>query len=78
MDTGPAGVNRFPPSGRNFFIENYCTKFFFWYSLIMEMTIDPKEFAAEDLAAYAAEYEAWLDELEAIVKEHGNPNIWID
>jgi hypothetical protein len=50
----------------------------FCYSLIMEMTIDPKEFAAEDLAAYAAEYEAWLDELEAIVREHGNPNISVD
>lgn len=42
----------------------------------MEINIDPKEFAAEDLAAYAAEYEAWLDELEAIVREHGNPNVW--
>lgn len=44
----------------------------------METIIDPKEFAAEDLAAYASEYEAWLDELEAIVAEHGNPNIWVD
>ena len=44
----------------------------------MEINIDPKEFAAEDLAAYAAEYEAWLDELEAIVREHGNPNISVD
>lgn len=44
----------------------------------METITDPKEFAADDLAAYAAEYEAWLDELEAIVAEHGNPNTWVD
>ena len=44
----------------------------------MQIVTDPKEFAAEDLAAYAAEYEAWIDELEAIVMEYGNPNIWVD
>jgi hypothetical protein len=41
--------------------------------------IDPKEMAADDLAANAAEYEQWLDwcnELEAVVAEHGNPNAW--
>ena len=43
----------------------------------MELLLDPKEMAADDLAAYASEYEAWLDELEAIVKEHGNPNLWL-
>jgi hypothetical protein len=42
----------------------------------MELLLDPKETAMDDLAAYAAEYERWLDELEAIVKEHGNPNPW--
>jgi len=42
----------------------------------MELLQDHKEIAVDDLAAYASEYEAWLDELEAIVKEHGNPNVW--
>ena len=44
-----------------------------WYSLIMEneMTLtNPKEMAADDLAAYAADYERWLDELEAVMKEY--------
>jgi hypothetical protein len=44
----------------------------------MENEMNPKELAMDDLAAYAAEYEQWLDELEAVVKEHGNPNIWVD
>ena len=44
----------------------------------MELLLDPKETAMDDLSAYASEYEAWLDELEAIVKEHGNPHEWID
>ena len=44
----------------------------------MELLLDPKETAMDDLAAYASEYEAWLDELEAIVKEQGNPHEWID
>jgi len=44
----------------------------------MELLLNPKETAVDDLAAYAAEYEAWLDELEAIVMEYGNPKIWID
>ena len=74
--TGSVAVKRFLPSGRNFFINNYCTKLFLWYSLIMELLLDPKETAMDDLAAYAADYERWLDELEAIVKEHGNPNPW--
>jgi hypothetical protein len=44
-----------------------------------EMTLtNPKEMAADDMAAYAAEYEQWLDEMEAIVAEYGNPNIWVD
>jgi hypothetical protein len=41
--------------------------------------IDPKEMAADDLAANAAEYEQWIDwcnELEAVVSQHGNPNAW--
>ena len=49
------------------------------YLLTMEnmMTLtNPKEMAADDLAAYAAEYEAWMDEIEALVAEHGNPNVW--
>jgi hypothetical protein len=68
----------FYSEGENNFEKSSRLPAAFCYSLIMEMTIDPKEFAAEDLAAYAAEYEAWLDELEAIVMEYGNPNIWID
>lgn len=38
----------------------------------------PKEIAADDLAAYASEYEAWIDEIEALVAEHGNPHEWTD
>ena len=77
--TGSVAVKRFLPSGRNFFINNYCTKLFLWYSLIMELLLDPKEIAIDDLAALAAENEKWekdMAELEAIVKEHGNPNTW--
>jgi len=58
-----------------------CKNLPMWYSLIMEneMTLtNPKEMAADDLAAYASEYEAWMDEIETLVKEHGNPNIWVD
>ena len=46
----------------------------------MELLLDPKEIAAEDLAALAAENEKWekdMAELEAIVREHGNPNEWL-
>jgi len=53
-----------------------CKNLPMWYCLIMELLLDPKETAMDDLAAYAADYERWLDELETIVKEHGNPNIW--
>lgn len=58
--------------------KKYCKNLRPCYSLIMELLIDPKETAMDDLSAYASEYEAWLDELEAIVKEHGNPHEWID
>lgn len=50
-----------------------CKNLPMWYSLIMEneMTLtNPKEMAADDLAAYAADYERWLDELEAVMKEY--------
>lgn len=47
-----------------------------WYSLIMENEMNPKELAMDDLAAYAAEYEAWIDEVEKLVEQHGNPNAW--
>lgn len=42
----------------------------------MENEMNPKELAMDDLAAYAAEYEALIDEVEKLVEQHGNPNAW--